>query len=176
MKSVRPICLFALSIFSGPLSAHGPTPQKAVQTIEIAASPEAVWEVVKDFDGIANWHPQVTENSGDGTNTPGTSQRTLTLENGEQMVDGLDTYDEAAHEYGYRLAQENVKALPVSFYTVTLKVMPADGGSQLEWKGRFYRGDTGNFPPHNLNDEAAVKAMNAFFKAGLEGLRQRVEQ
>jgi mxaD protein len=42
-------------------------------------------------------------------------------------------------------------------------------------KSRFYRGDTGNSPPENLNDEAAVNAMNQFFKNGLAGLKQKLE-
>jgi mxaD protein len=43
-------------------------------------------------------------------------------------------------------------------------------------KSRFYRGDTGNTPPEKLNDEAAVKAMNEFFKNGLSGLKRKLEK
>ena len=36
--------LFAFTIF-----AHGPTPQKVQKSVKIAASPDKVWEVVKDL-------------------------------------------------------------------------------------------------------------------------------
>ena len=47
--------------------------------------------------------------------------------------------------YSYRMLNPNLKAAPVSSYSATLVVTPgADGGSHVEWFGRFYRGDTGN--------------------------------
>ena len=51
--------------------------------------------------------------------------------------------------------------------------MPA--GSEVTWTSRFYRADTINFPPENLNDEAAVKAMTEFMQGGLQGLKAKVE-
>jgi mxaD protein len=63
----------------------------------------------------------------------------------------------------------------VSFYSATLTVKPAGSGSEVEWIGRFYRGDTSNFPPENLNDEAATKAMTALFREGLDGLKAKLE-
>ena len=66
--------------------------------------------------------------------------------------------------------------MPVSFYTIGIEVEAADKGSQVIWSGRFYRADTGNFPPENLNDEAAVKAMTEFATSGLEGLKASLEK
>jgi mxaD protein len=77
----------------------------------------------------------------------------------------------ANRSYSYRMDQENVDALPVSSYSATIVVKPAGQGSEVSWSGRFYRGDTNNEPPENLNDEAAIKAMDAFFKHGLAGLK-----
>lgn len=176
MKIARCGCLFTALMFPSLLPAHGPTPKKAVESIEIGAPPEAVWTAVKNFGNIAQWHPLVAKSSEESADDPSASRRTLILKRGGQIVESLDTYDEASREYSYRLAKENVEAFPVSFYTATLKVSPGDGGSVVEWKSRFYRGDTGNFPPEHLNDEAAVKAMSEFFKTGLEGLKKRVEE
>ena len=41
--------------------------------------------------------------------------------------------------------------------------------------GRFYRADTGNEPAPDKNDAAAVKAMTAYFKTGLAGLKAKAE-
>jgi mxaD protein len=46
----------------------------------------------------------------------------------------------------------------------------------VTFKSRFYRGDTGNAPPENLTDTAAVKAMDNFLKEGLAGLKQKLEK
>ncbi len=43
----------------------------------------------------------------------------------------------------------------------------------IEWKGAFYRGYPNNDPPENLNDEAAIAAVTAVYKAGLDALHAR---
>ena len=155
-------------------TAHGPTPQKVDEKIVIKASPDTVWKVVKDFAGLSRWHAAVASCSGDGGNGGGAT-RTFMLKSGGELVDSLDEYDEAAKSYSYRLAKENVEAFPVSFYSDTLTVKAAGEGSEVEWTGRFYRGDTGNYPPDTLDDAAATAAMQKFFREGLESLKARVE-
>ncbi|MGA9599099.1 MAG: SRPBCC family protein, partial [Methylocystis sp.] len=39
-------------------AAHGATPQKVVETIEISAPPEKVWAVVGDFADVS-WRPEI---------------------------------------------------------------------------------------------------------------------
>lgn len=169
--------LFRLTASWVLLLAHGPTPKKADHTLEINASADKVWAQLKAFDGMADWHPLVTASNGDGSHTAGTSQRTLTLKKG-QLVEELTEYLDAEYEYSYRLAKENTGAFPVSSYRISIKVQPLPDDkdkSSVHWKGRFYRGDTGNFPTEKLNDEAAIKAMGKFFTQGLQGLKDKVE-
>lgn len=154
-------------------NAHGPTPKKVDETIVIDASVDKVWEVIKDFDKISEWHPDIKSSKGDGKNESG-GERTLTLENGD-LVESLDFYSESDHEYNYRLGTVNTDAMPVSSYTAALQLIDEDGKTKVKWKGRFYRGDTGNTPPEKLNDESAVKAMNSFIQNGLKGLKEKVE-
>lgn len=157
-----------------PAKAHGPTPQKAEEIVSIAASPEAVWKIAGNFSGIDTWHPLVKEVRATGGNVAG-GERILVLAKGE-VAESLDEYDGTGHTYGYRLAKENVEALPVSFYTAVLTVADAGGGnSNVVWSARFYRGDTSNFPSEELNDEAAIAAMTEFFRRGLDGLKTKIE-
>lgn len=170
------LILFVL-LFPAALWAHGPTPQSVSESIDIDAAPENVWALVGDFGSLADWHPDVesSEASGDD-NTPGSARRELTLDNGESIVESLDSYREDDRRYGYRLAQENIDAVPVSFYTAFITVTDADdGGTTVEWLGRFYRADTGNFPAEEHNDQAAVDAMTDFMQQGLRGLKEAVE-
>jgi len=174
MKPALPA--IALLLFL-PLAAlaHGPTPQKGKQSIVINAPVGKVWDAVKAFADLS-WHPDVKYSTGDGKQESG-GVRTVTLQNGEVYEDELDSYSDASHEYGYRLKTVNVKALPVSSYTTSLSVTAGDSAEQsvVLFKSRFYRGDTGNTPPDNLNDEAAVKAMDAFLQKGLQGLKHKLE-
>jgi mxaD protein len=164
------LCLMA----AAPALAHGPTPQKAEEKIAIAASPAKVWEALKSF-GDVSWNPAITKAEATGGNDPAAgASRTITLKTGT-LVEGLDEYNEKEMSYGYRLSTENLDALPVSFYSATIAVTPAGDGSEVTWISRFYRGDTSNFPPDNLNDEAAVKAMTDFMQQGLKGLKAKVE-
>ena len=71
---------------------------------------------------------------------------------------------------------EDLKTLPVEGYTSTLIVKDAGGGkSTVEWKGAFYRGYMNNNPPPELSDDAAVKAISAYQKRGLDGLKAKLE-
>lgn len=156
-----------------PAAAHGPTPQKAEEKIAIAAPPDKVWAVIKDFAAFATWNPAITKCVAEGGNAPGAT-RVITLKSGGELTEGLDDYNDKEMMYAYRLSTENVAVFPVSFYSATITVKAAGEGSEVEWVGRFYRGDTSNFPPDNLNDEAAVKAMKEFLQAGLEGIKAKV--
>ncbi|HWP01043.1 MAG TPA: SRPBCC family protein [Methylococcus sp.] len=171
---MKSISLLAVILFAPLVLAHGPTPQKVVEAVEIAAPVERVWNAVKDFAAIARWHPGLAASEGNDGNAPG-ARRTLRLRNGEEVVEELDAYDEANREYAYRLRRENVKAIPASSYSAVFKVTAAGDGARVEWKSRLYRGDTGNMPPEELNDEAAVRAMQSFFRSGLDHLKTMLE-
>lgn len=165
------------AILPNVVMAHGPTPQKAKESVVINASVDKVWDTVKEFADISKWHPDVKSSSGDGKHESG-GVRNVVLQNGGELTDELDFYSERDHEYSYRLKKENTQALPVSSYSISLQVTaaPEAGKSLVTLKSRFYRGDTGNSPAESQNDAAAVSAMNAFFQHGLVGLQQKLEK
>lgn len=175
MKQVL-LILINFLIFPIHVLAHGPTPQKAKESIVINASVDKVWNAIKVFDDVASWHGDIKKSAGDGMNVSG-GTRTLTFQNDEVIVEELDYFSDQDHEYSYRLKTENVKALPVSSYSTGIQVTPGEteNTSTVTIKSRFYRGDTGNTPPEQLNDKAAVKAMTQFYKNGLNSLKQGLE-
>jgi mxaD protein len=175
MHRLRFALIGAAALAALPVSAHGPTPQKVVETVEIAAPVARVWESVKDFGSVGRWNPALKAAESAGGNQPG-EKRTLTFANGEKLVEELDAYDPAGYTYTYRMSQPNLNALPASSYSAIFKLIPAGEGTQVEWKSRLYRGDTGNEPPEHLTDEAAAKAMQAFFQSGLRHLKATLEQ
>lgn len=159
----------------GAASAHGPTRQKVSETIEINATPEKVWAVVSNFqDG--GWIPVVAKTEGTGGNAPG-AKRTLTLKNGATVDEEVAKLEPEKMTLMYRIEQVDVKVLPVTNYSSWLIVTPVDGGakSKVEWRGAFYRGFPNNDPPPELDDQAAVNAVTGLYKAGLDGLKKKIE-
>lgn len=175
MHILRLALMGAAALAALPVSAHGPTPQKVVETVEIAKPADQVWKAVEDFGSIAKWNPALSASEGSGGNQPG-GKRLLTFASGEKLEEELDSYDAGSHEYGYRMGQPNAKALPASSYSAVFKLIPEGDHTKVEWKSRLYRGDTGNEPPEHLSDEAATRAMQAFFRSGLDGLKASLEK
>lgn len=154
--------------------AHGPTRQKFALTTEVPAAPADVWAVIGNFQDM-NWHPAVHSTTGEGGNAKdATRVLTLNEEGGPTISEVLYKYSAEKMSYSYRITDVKVEVLPVNNYSSHLTVKPGkDGGSVIEWKGAFYRGYPNNDPPENLNDEAAIAAVTAVYKAGLDALHAR---
>lgn len=170
---------FAL-IWSTLAGAHGPTPQKARENIHIDAPPAEVWKLVGDISALSDWQPQLaavhpSEGNDAIVDETGAERVLVFADGGGEITESIDEYAPERHYLGYRLLKEDPSVFPVSFYTATIEITEAAGGSDVEWIARFYRGDTGNFPKEGQTDEAAQKAIHVFFKAGLETLKTKVE-
>ncbi|MDX2258204.1 MAG: SRPBCC family protein [Hyphomicrobiaceae bacterium] len=154
---------------AAPADAHGPTRQKVAQTVEINAPAAKVWERIGNFQDMS-WHPAVAKTEGTGGNADGAT-RTLTLASGGTIKEKLIGYDATRRQIKYEITEVDVKVLPVNNYSSTITVEEAGGKSTVTWRGAFYRGYMNNDPPADLNDEAAVAAVNGVYKAGLEALK-----
>lgn len=174
MKKTIVLLSALMMLCAGLAQAHGPSRQKVVVKQEIAASPDAVWDAVKNFHDMS-WHPAVVKTEGEGGNEPGAT-RVLTLGNGGQIHEKLEKYDDAKHSFFYRIESVDVKVLPVTNYSSWFSIAPTDnGGSLVTWKGAFYRGYPNNDPPPELSDQAAVDAVTGVYQGGLANLKKRLE-
>jgi len=167
---------FALAMLVGaaalPADAHGPTRQKVIETVKIAAPASVVWARIKNFDGLKDWHPAIEASAADKGNVEG-SERKVALKGGGALVETLERYDDAAMRYSYRAKDGG--ALPVTNYTSTISVSGDANTATVEWRGAFYRGYPNNDPPPDQNDEAAVKAVTGVYQSGLANLKKLVE-
>ena len=68
-----------------------------------------------------------------------------------------------------------MKDFPVANYSSTISAHEEGGKTIVEWKGAFYRGYVNNDPPPELNDEAAIKAVNNLHDTGLAALKAKLE-
>lgn len=169
MYMTRSCFIVLMFIMPWIANAHGPTPQKVDETIEIQSEPDIIWKKIKDFDNVKVWNPMISDVE---ITEPGT--RVITLEKGK-VTESLDELNEEERYISYRLLQEDVNVIPISFYSVKVGVSPSDTGTEVYWQARLYRADTGNFPSEEMNDEAAVNAMTELARSSLEKLKEDCE-
>lgn len=159
--------LLAGLLLSANAWAHGPTPQKTDESIQVGASAEAVWKRISAPCGLAQWHPQVT-----ACEAVGDKQQKLTLKNGKQLLQEIDEVSAADMTLAYRLYGDiDLEALPVSSLNGKIKVSADGSNAKVVWTARYYRAFTGNEPPAGQDDESAKNAVDSFVKEGLQGLK-----
>ncbi|RKZ87604.1 MAG: SRPBCC family protein [Gammaproteobacteria bacterium] len=168
-------------------NAHGPTRQQVIEKITINASPDKVWAVIKDFGGLHNWHPAVksTELKDDKTRV-----LTLASEGNPTITEALIKADDEKMMLNYKITDMTVVktitfnskdtpyyTLPVSTYKAWITVKAVDGGSEVQWKAKFYRSFMDNPPvPEGQSDADAANTIKGIFTAGLENLKVTMEK
>lgn len=157
-----------------PADAHGPSRKKVTETIEIKAPADVVWKRIGNFQDLS-WHPAIQSQTGEGGNVPDAT-RILDLGNGATIAEVLRKYSAEKMSYSYRITEVDVAVLPVTNYSSHLTVKKIDDKTtKVEWRGAFYRGYPNNDPPENLNDDAAIAAVTAVYKGGLDALKAELE-
>ncbi len=186
MKKLLSFVTLALIAVPMIASAHGPTRQQVKESIIINASPDKVWAVIKDFGSIDTWHPAVASVALDGD----TRVLTLAGEGSPTITEDLVKADDEKMMLTYKITdmtvvktiQFNSKdtpyyTLPVSTYKSWISVKAVDGGSEVLWKGKFYRSFMDNPPvPEGQSDKEAAAAIQGVYIAGLEGLKAMLEK
>jgi mxaD protein len=188
-KMKKFIQLVATVLIAIPLvaTAHGPTRQQAKESILINASPEKVWGLIGDFTAIDEWHPAVAkvEMTDDKTRVltlkadgePTITETIKKLDNDKMMLKYKITDMSVIKTITFNSKDTPYFTLPVNNYSAILSVKEKDGGSEVTWKGKFYRSFMDNPPvPEGQSDEDAVAAVTAVYKAGLENLKAILEK
>jgi hypothetical protein len=174
MKKIAALVSIALFAWGSAAHAHGGTRQKVVESIEINAAPDAVWDIIKEF-GNAKWIPAV---EGETVNNVGDKiVRSLTLKKGGEIKEELKEVDAATKTLKYRIHDEpDCKVFPANNYSATLSVTPAGAGSKVEWLSAAYRCFTPNNPPPGQDEKAAIEAMTTLSKEALANLKVLAEK
>ncbi|HSS46851.1 MAG TPA: SRPBCC family protein [Burkholderiales bacterium] len=178
-KNLAPLLVLLLALPFAGVEAKTQKPAKlpkltVTQTIEIKAPPNAVWSRIGDFNGMNTWHPAVAKSEIlSGTNNKKGAMRLLTLQDGGTIKEKLLRYNSQGLSFKYNIIES---VLPVSHYVSTIKVKPGkDGGSVVEWYGKFQRKSALAYPPAGEDDATAKNTITAIYKAGLENLKKLAE-
>jgi Polyketide cyclase / dehydrase and lipid transport len=164
------LTLFLALVLASPLVVHADKQLIAQQSIEIKGSPKGVWDLVKNFDGLAKWHPAFKEDVlKSGKNNTKGAVRTLTLASGESFDEQLVKFDDSKMFFRYRIIGDS--PLPIVHYVSTISVKKSKGGTtKVIWQGKF-----NNKPDSDKSDDEVVEMINGVYKAGLENLKQLME-
>ncbi|WP_405402335.1 SRPBCC family protein [Paracoccus sp. Ld10] len=170
--------LGAVLALTGMAGAHGPSRLKTEKTVTLDATPDEVWEVIGRFDDMG-WHPMIASTAmtpeGAAADLPDESTRVLTLDadGAPTITEQLMAIDDDKMMYKYMITAVDTAVLPVTNYSSTLQVTDKDGKAKVLWKGGFYRGFPNNEPPADLNDDAAMAAVDGVYQAGMDALAER---
>ena len=176
MKKIAALVSIALFTWGGVAHAHGGTRQKVVESIEINATPDAVWNIIKDFGAAANWMPAVASVKASNGSEQG-SVREVTMKKGGVVKEVLKEVDATTHTIKYRVdAEPDCAVFPVNNYSATLSVTPTGAGSKVEWLSAAYRCFTPNNPPPGQDEKAAIEAMTTLSKESLANLKALAEK
>jgi carbon monoxide dehydrogenase subunit G len=166
----RMLALVAATLLLVPLAVSAKK-LTSEQSIEINAPPDKVWAIVKDFDGLAKWHPAF---KGDviksGKNNEKGAVRTLTLGSGESFDEELLSYNDKKHTFRYKIIGDS--PFPIVNYVSSMSVGKAKGGkTRIVWQGQY-----DNKPGSGKSDQEVVDMLNGAYKAGLENVKKLAEQ
>lgn len=142
----------------------------AQQSIEIRGSPKAVWDIVRNFDGLAKWHPAFKDDViKSGRNNIKGAIRTLTLGSGESFDEQLLKFDDSKMFFRYRIIGDS--PFPITHYVSTISVKKSKGAmTKVIWQGKF-----NNKADSAKTDDEVVEMINGAYKGGLENLKQLIE-
>jgi hypothetical protein len=168
MNKLLGLCLAV--VLAWPVVAYSDKQLIAQQSIEIRGSPKTVWDIVRNFDGLAKWHPAFKDDViKSGKNNIKGAIRTLTLDSGESFDEQLLKFDDSKMFFRYRIMGDS--PFPITHYISTMSVKKSKGAmTKVIWQGKFNnKADSGK------TDDEVVEMINGAYKAGLENLKQLIE-
>jgi hypothetical protein len=131
--------------------------QTVAQSVDLPASPEKVWDIIGKFGGM--WHPLVAKIDliGEGVG----QLRKIELVDGKQIVERLDTMDNAKRLYRY----SNISGIGAIDDKGTLEVKSKGSGSLVEWHVEFLADGQPTFVVRTI--------VATLEKTGFEALKRR---
>jgi hypothetical protein len=101
------------------------------------------------------------------------AKRTLVFKNGAVFEDGLLDYEPEKRMIAFMTSKVDLKTLPVDGFKSQFTVKYEGGKTSITWLAAFYRGYPNNDPPPELSDNAAIAAVSAFQKRGMDALKAK---
>ena len=138
---------------------------KVVRSTVLSAPIEAVWDVVRDFNGHDQWHPAVATSQierGQPEDKVG-CVRKFRLEDGSELREQLLSLSDLEQSYSYCLLDTPI---PLFNYVAHVRLFPITDGDETfwEWESRF---DT----PAGRESELGEMVGSNIYEAGFDAIR-----
>ena len=139
-----------------------------LQSTIIEAPVEAVWGVIRDFNGHDRWHPAVASSSIErrrSSDEVGCVRR-FRLGDGSELREQLLTLSDLEQTFSYCLLDTPV---PLLNYVAHVRLAPVTDGNLTfwEWESRF---DT----PDGMQDSLAAMVRDDIYLAGFNAIRSHM--
>ena len=161
--------------------ACGPTPQKVVKEIMIKADAATVWQVLKQFEAIAQWHQDVKtseliqKKDEEGATA---TYRLIKLKSGVKFEEKRRDTPELEMKLDSTMTQGD---LAVSNYRSVMQVKAGPitsenaGQTIVTWTARFNNQANTLDAPAGQDNATALRAINVFYDDGLTSLKNFIE-
>ena len=138
---------------------------KTVRSTILNAPVEAVWDVIRDFNGHDKWHPAVATSQIERSRNSDQvgCVRRFRLEDGSELREQLLSISDLEQTFSYCLLDTPI---PLFNYVAHVRLYPVTDGDLTfwEWKSRF---DT----PKGREDELVELVGEGIYVAGFEAVR-----
>ncbi|MBO0333260.1 SRPBCC family protein [Sneathiella sp. CAU 1612] len=134
----------------------------------IEAPIEAVWEILRDFNGHDRWHPAVRRSHLDGGKRTDqvSAVRNFELTAGEHLREQLLSMSDADHSFQYAIVESDI---PLQNYIAEVSLRPVTDGNRTFWSW------TSKFEtPKGREQELAKLVAEGVYEAGFEAVRTRL--
>ena len=129
---------------------------------QFAIPVDELWAMIGDFGDVGKWSgrpPEACVQEGEGIG----ALRTLTLDDGRQVVDRLDAQGDDFYSYSIVSSP-----FPVTSYAATMSVSAVDAGtSELTWRG--------SIEPDGMTDAEAVAFFENIYLYGVGLMEKQIE-
>jgi hypothetical protein len=142
---------------------------RVVKSTVIDAPVEAVWEVLRDFNGHDRWHPIVVESHVERgwTSDRVGCVRNFRLQDGANLRELLLTLSDADMAFSYCLLDTPV---PLLNYVAHVRLAPVTDGDRTfwHWESRFD-------PPPGREDELREMVAENVYQSGFDAIRAHMQ-
>ncbi|WP_422039642.1 SRPBCC family protein [Roseibium sp.] len=141
---------------------------KVVRSTVLKAPIEAVWDVLRDFNGHDRWHPAVATSQmerGESSDRVGAVRR-FKLQDGSELREQLLTMSDLEQSFSYCLLDTPI---PLFNYVAHVRLFPVtdEDWTMWEWESRF---DT----PKGRDRELAELVGNDIYVAGFKAVAEHI--
>jgi len=134
-----------------------------VEVSETVAAPAAkVWDIFRDFGGVAKWggpalQSCTVEGSGVG------AVRQIGLPGGLSIAERLEAFDDEGRSFSYAIVEKS--PIPVKNYLSTVKVVETGPNHcRVDWSS--------SFEPDGASEEQAQGMIRGVYTGGIAGIRK----